>query len=126
MRRGSERPNHVWAYDFCADRTHDGRPLRLLVVVDEYTRECFPIDEGRKLKSVDVLDRVTELFVRRGLPDHIRSDNGPEFTSKRVGDWLSDLGVKALFIETGSPWENRNVEFFNGKMGDKLLNRKIF
>ena len=126
VRRRPERPNHVWAYDFCADRTHDGRSLRLLVVVDEYTRECLSIDVGRKLKSEDVLDRLTELFIRRGLPDHIRSDNGPEFTSKRVRHWLSDLGVKTLFIDPGSPWENGYVESFNGKMRDELLNREIF
>jgi putative transposase len=126
VRRRPERPNHVWAYDFCADRTHDGRPLRLLVVMDEFTRECLSIDVGRKLKSEDVVDRLTELFVRRGLPDHIRSDNGPEFTSKRVMDWLSNLEVKTLFIEPGSPWENGYVESFNGKMRDELLNREIF
>ena len=126
VRRRPEHPNHVWAYDFCADRTHDGRPLRMLVVVDEFTRECLSIDVGRKLKSEDVLERLTELFVRRRLPEHIRSDNGPEFTSKRVRDWLSDLGVKTLFIEPGSPWENGYVESFNGKMRDELLNREIF
>ncbi len=98
----------------------------MLVVVDEFTRECLSIDVGRKLKSEDVLERLTELFVRRGLPDHIRSDNGPEFTAKRVRDWLSFLEVNTLFIEPGSPWENGYVESFNGKMRDKLLNREIF
>ena len=102
VRRRPERPNHVWAYNFCADRTHDGRPLRMLVVVDEFTRECLSIDVSRKLKSDDVLDRLTELFVGRGLPEHIRSDNGPEFTSKGVREWLLRLGVKTLFIEPGS------------------------
>ena len=126
VRRRPERPNHVWAYDFCADRTHDGRPIRMLVVVDEFTRECLSIDVGRKLGSEDVLDRLTELFIKRGLPDHIRSDNGPEFTAKRVRDWLSFLEVNTLFIEPGSPWENGYVESFNGKMRDELLNREIF
>ena len=126
VRRRPERPNHVWAYDFCADRTHDGRPLRLLVVVDEFTRECLSIDVGRKLKSDDVLARLTELFVQRGLPEHIRSDNGPEFTSKRVRNWLSNLGVDPLFIEPGSPWENGCVESFNGRMRDELLNLERF
>ncbi len=126
VRRRPEHPNHVWAYDFCADRTHDGRPIRMLVVVDEFTRECLSIDVGRKLKSEDVLERLVELFVRRGLPDHIRSDNGPEFTAKRVRDWLSFLEVNTLFIEPGSPWENGYVESFNGKMRDELLNREIF
>ena len=126
VRRRPERPNHVWAYDFCADRTHDGRPIRMLVVMDEFTRECLSIDVARKLSSEDVLDRLVELFVRRGLPDHIRSDNGAEFTSKRVRDWLSFLEVNTLFIEPGSPWENGYVESFNGKMRDELLNREIF
>ena len=94
-------------------------------MVDEYTRECLSIDVGRKLKSEDVLDRLTELFVRRGLPEHIRSDNGPEFTSKHVMDWLSDLGVKTLLIEPGSPWKNRYVESFNRKMRDELLDLEI-
>jgi transposase InsO family protein len=126
VRRRPERPNHVWAYDFCADRTHDGRPLRLLAIVDEFTRECLSIDVGRKLKSDDVLARLTELFVQRGLPEHIRSDNGPEFTSKRVRNWLSNLGVNPLFIEPGSPWENGYVESFNGRMRDELLNLERF
>jgi len=126
VRRRPERPNHVWAYDFCADRTHDGRPLRLLTIVDEFTRECLSIDVGRKLKSEDVLARLTDLFVRRGLPEHIRPDNGPEFTSKRVRNWLSNLGVQTLFIEPGSPCENGFVESFNGKLRDELLNLEGF
>jgi len=109
VRRRPECPNHVWAYDSCADRTHDGRPLRLLAVVDEFTRKCLSIDVGRKLKSEDVLARLIELFVQRGLPEHIHSDNGPEFTSKRERNWLSNLGVQRLFIEPGSPWENGYV-----------------
>ncbi len=126
VRRRPEHPNHVWAYDFCADRTHDGRPLRLLAIVDEFTRECLSIDVGRKLKSDDVLARLTELFIQRGLPEHIRSDNGPEFTSKRVRNWLSNLGVQTLFIEPGSPWENGYVESFYGRMRDELLNLERF
>ena len=126
VRRRSERRNHVWAYDFCMDRTHDGRPLRMLAVVDEFTRECLAIEVARKLSSEDVLERLTELFVMRGIPDHIRSDNGSEFTAKRVREWLSGLGVKTLFIERGSPWENGYVESFIGKMRDELLNREVF
>lgn len=126
VRRRPERRNHVWAYDFCGDKTRDGRTLRILVVVDEFTRECLAIDVARKLGSEDVLERLTELFVRRGLPDHIRSDNGPEFTAKRVRHWLSGLGVKTLFIEPGSPWENGYAESFIGKMRDELLNREVF
>lgn len=126
VRKRPEGPNHVWAYDFLSHRTHDGRLFRMLVVVDEFTRECLSIDVARRLTSEDVLDRLTDLFVRRGLPEHIRSDNGPEFTAKRVRDWLSFLEVKTLFIEPGSPWENGYVESFNGKMRDELLRQEIF
>ena len=87
-------------------RTHDGRALRLLTIIDEYSRECLAIDVARKLSSEDVLERLSDLFVRRGVPDHIRSDNGPEFAAKAVRGWLDRVGVKTLFIEPGSPWEN--------------------
>ena len=126
VRRRPERAGHVWAYDFCMDRTSDGRPIRLLVVVDEFTRECLSIDVARKLNSEDVLERLTELFVTRGLPDYIRSDNGAEFTSRRVRNWLSRLGVRTLFIEPASPWENGYVESFNAKLRDELLNLERF
>ena len=106
-------PKHVWAYDFVQDRTHDGRPLRMLTLVDEYTRECLAIDVARRMRAEDVLERLTELFIRRGVPDHIRSDNGAEFTAQAVRDWLAKVGVKTLFIERGSPWENGYVESFN-------------
>ena len=118
--------DHVWAYDFVHDRTHDGRPLRMLTLVDEYTRECLAIDVARRMTSEDVLERLTDLFIHRGVPDHIRSDNGAEFTSKAVREWLAKVGVKTLFIEPGSPWENGYVESFNGKLGDELLAREIF
>ena len=95
--------DHVWAYDFVADRTHDGRPFRLLTLVDEYTRECLSIDVARKMNSDDVLERLSWLFATRGVPEHIRSDNGPEFTAQVVRDWLERVGVKTLFIEPGSP-----------------------
>ena len=126
VRRRPEYRNHVWSYDFCAERTHDGRPLRMLAIVEEFTRESLAIDVGRRLTSEDVLARLTELFVLRGIPDYIRSDNGPEFTAKRVREWLSRLGVKTLFIERGSPWENGYVESFIGKLRDELLNGEIF
>ena len=107
IRLRPEHKDHVWAYDFMHHRTHDGRGLRLLSVVDEYTRECLAIDVERKLNSESVLERLGELFVHRGIPAHIRSDNGPEFTAEAVRDWLSRLGVGTLFIEPGSPWEKR-------------------
>ncbi len=118
--------DHVWAYDFVSVRTHDGRPLRLLVIVDEHTRECLAIDVARRLNSEDVLEQLAWLFVIRGVPEHIRSDNGPEFTAEAVRDWLKRVGVRTLFIEPGSPWENGYVESFNGKLRDELLNREIF
>jgi putative transposase len=118
--------DHVWTYDFVQARTHDGRSLRMLTLVDEYTRECLSIDVGRQLKSEDVLERLTWLFVMRGVPKHIRSDNGSEFTCKAVRSWLAKVGVTTLFIEPGSPWENGYIESFNGKLRDELLNGEIF
>jgi transposase InsO family protein len=126
VRLRPERKDHVWAYDFVQDRTHDGRAFRMLTVVDEYTRECLAIDVGRRVTSEDVLERLSDLFVRRGVPAHIRSDNGPEFTAKQVRAWLGRVGVKALYIEPGSPWENGYCESFNGKLRDELLDREVF
>ncbi len=119
-------PGHVWAYDFVQDRTHDGRRFRMLTVIDEYTRECLAIVVARRLTSDDVLQVLTDLFVDRGPPDHIRSDNGPEFVAKEVRGWLGRVGVKTLFIAPGSPWENGYNESFNGKLRDELLDREIF
>ena len=118
--------DHVWSYDFVQDRTHDGRAFRMLTLIDEYTRECLAIDVARRLTSEDVLERLSDLFVRRGVPDYIRSDNGSEFTAQAVRDWLERVGVKTLFIEPGSPWENGYIESFNGKLRDELLNVEIF
>jgi transposase InsO family protein len=118
--------NHVWSYDFVMDRTSEGRAFRMLTIVDEFTRECLAIDVARKLTSEDVLERLSDLFVRRGVPDHIRSDNGSEFTAKRVREWLERVGVKTVYIEPGSPWENGYVESFNGKLRDELLDREVF
>ena len=118
--------NHVWSYDFVADRTHDGRPIKMLTVIDEYSRECLAIVVERRLQSDDVLSCITELFVKHGPPEHIRSDNGSEFTARVVRQWLKRLGVQTLFIEPGSPWENGYNESFNGKFRDELLNGEIF
>ena len=118
--------NHVWAYDFVLARTHDGRAFRMLTVIDEYSRECLAILVARRLSADDVLQQLTELFVQRGPPDHIRSDNGPEFAASVVRTWLGRIGVKTLFIEPGSPWENGYCESFNGKLRDELLAREIF
>jgi transposase InsO family protein len=118
--------NHVWSYDFMTTRTSDGRALKLLNILDEYTRECLCIRVDRQISSEQVLDELSNLFIFRGIPAHIRSDNGPEFTAKAVRRWLSSLGVKTLFIEPGSPWENGYIESFNGRLRDELLDREIF
>ena len=120
------RRNHVWAYDFVQDRTHDGRAIRMLTVIDEFTRECLAIEVARSLRHDDVLHVLADLFTRHGPPDHIRSDNGSEFTAIAVREWLPRVGVKTLFIEPGSPWENGYNESFNGKLRDELLNGEIF
>lgn len=126
IRLRPERKDHVWSYDFVFDRTRDGRPLRMLTMIDEYTRECLAIDVNRRLNSEDVLTRLADLFIRRGAPEYIRSDNGPEFTAKAVRHWLQRVGVKTLYITPGSPWENGYNESFNGKLRDELLNGEVF
>jgi len=126
VRLRPERKDHVWSYDFVQARTRDGRAFRMLNIIDEFTRECLAIDVARRLTSDDVLERLSDLFVRRGVPGHIRSDNGPEFTAVAVREWLGRLGVGTLFIEPGSPWENGYVESFNGKVRDELLNPEVF
>ena len=126
MRLRPTHRDHVWSYDFVQDRTKEGRPLRMLTIVDEYTRECLSIDVARKLDHEDVLERLAYLFVTRGVPEHLRSDNGSEFTAQAVRDWLARVGVKTLYIEPGSPWENGYIESFNGKLRDELLNREVF
>ena len=118
--------NHVWAYDFVMSRTHNGQAFRMLTVIDEYTHECLAIEVKRKLNSTDVLDCLGRLFLTRSVPEHIRSDNGSEFTAQAVREWLSAAGVRTLFIEPGSPWENGYNESFNGKLRDELLNGEIF
>ena len=126
VRLRPERPNHVWAYDFVEDRTRDGRKLRMLNVVDEYTRECPAIRVGRQLKAADVIDVLSDLFILRGTPGHVRSDNGPEFAAVAVKGWITGVGAKTAYIEPGSPWENGYVESFNGKLRDELLNVEVF
>lgn len=118
--------NHVWSYDFMMTRTHDGRPVKILTLIDEYTRECLRIRADRTIRSDAVVDELSNLFITRGIPEHIRSDNGSEFTAKSVRMWLTDLGVRTLFIEPGSPWENGYIESFNGKLRNELINGEIF
>jgi len=126
VRLRPEHKDHVWSYDFVKEHTENGKAFRVLNIIDEYTRECLAALPERKIKSEDVLDQLFNLFVFRGVPEHIRSDNGPEFTARAVRKWLNHLGVKTLFIEPGSPWENGYIESFNGKMRDELLDREIF
>lgn len=118
--------NHVWAYDFVADRLIDGSKIRFLTVVDEYTRECLALRVGYRLGADDVMDVLTDLFLTYGIPDHIRSDNGSEFTAKSIRKWLRDLQVKTLYIQPASPWENGYNESFNGKFRDEFLDQEIF
>lgn len=120
------RKDHVWSYDMVMSRTTDGRPLRTLVIIDEHTRECLSMHVSRRISSQDVLDQLYELFISRGTPEYIRSDNGPEFTSKAVRSWLENIKVRTLYIEPGSPWENGYVESFIGKLRDELLNGEVF
>lgn len=126
VRLRAEFPKHVWSYDFMEDRTHNGVKFRILNVIDEFTRECLAVRVGRSLTHQAVIEVLTELFCERGVPVHMRSDNGSEFTAKRVRAWLKRLEVRPLYIEPGSPWENGYIESFNGKMRDELLAREIF
>lgn len=126
VRLRPEHKDHIWSYDFVTAWTTNGKAFRILVIIDEYTRECLALLVARHITSQVVIDQLYELFLLRGVPEHIRSDNGPEFTAKAIRKWLNRVGVKALFIEPGSPWENGYVESFNGKLRDELLNGEIF
>ena len=126
IRLRPEYRNHVWSYDFVEDRTHDGRKIRMLNVIDEFTHECLAIRVARKLKAVDVIDVLSDLFILRGVPGHIRSDNGPESVAKAVQVWIRAVGAKTAYIAPGSPWENGYVESFNARMRDELLNGELF
>ena len=119
-------PNHVWAYDFVADRLMDGTKIRFLTVVDEYTRECLALHVDYRLKSDDVMQVLTRLFIERGIPGHIRSDNGSEFKADQIRGWIENLGVEPLYIEPGSPWENGYNESFNGRLRDEFLKTEVF
>ena len=118
--------NHVWSYDFVHHATHDGRTLRLLTLLDEFSRESLAIEVRRRFSGAEVIEGLSDVMLIHGIPEHIRSDNGPEMTSKRVRNWLEQIGSQTLFIEPGSPWENGYNESFNGKLRDELLNGEIF
>lgn len=125
-RRRAERKDHVWAWDFVFDKTVAGAPLKWLSIVDEYTRECLALKCDRSITSEDVIDTLAELFAMRGVPEHIRSDNGPEFVAKAIQRWLEQLGVEALYIEPGSPWENGYAESFHSRLRDEFLATEEF
>jgi len=126
VRLRPEHPNHVWSYDFVQDRTHDGRILRTLIIIDEITKEAIMIRVKRKLNSTDVVDALTDLFILRGPHKFIRSDYGAEFVAEKVRAWIAAVGAKTAFIEPGSPWENGYCESFNARFHDELLNGEVF
>lgn len=126
IRKRPRYRNHVWSYDFVSDRTHDGKPFRILNILDEYSRECLASVVQRRINSQDVILILADLFLKHGCPKYIRSDNGPEFVAKRLMSWFQTLDVQPLFITKGSPWENGYCESFNGKMRYEFLNGEIF
>lgn len=126
IRLRPERKNHVWSYDFVSDTTRDGKPFKILNIIDEYTRECLASFVARRIRSREVLLVLADLFLKHGQPEHIRSDNGPEFIAKILRHWFKTIGVGPLYIEPGSPWENGYCESFNGKMRYQLLDGELF
>mgnify|MGYP003338964650 FL=1 len=126
IRLRPEHRNHVWSYDFVEAQTRDGRKLRLMTLIDEFSRECLAIRVARRINGMAVLETMADAMIAHGVPEHIRSDNGPEMTAKIVRGWLAGVGTQTLYIEPGSPWENGYCESFNGKLRDELLNGEIF
>jgi putative transposase len=121
----AERLNHVWSWDFVADRTDNGGRLRILCLIDEYSRECLALHVARKLTAKDLIEVMERLVAERGVPEHIRSDNGSEFIARLLQKWLAERRVKTLYIEPGSPWQNGHVESFNGSLRDECLDREL-
>lgn len=126
VRRPAEHKDHVWAWDFLHDRTTDGRALKWLTLVDEYTRECLALEVRRGMTAGAVSEVLAGVVRRRGAPMHIRSDNGPEFIAKAIRSWMTGAGLETLYIEPGAPWENGYAESFNSKVRDELLNAEEF
>lgn len=125
-RRRAEGANHVWSYDFVADQTEDGRMLRFLSMVDEYTRECLALEVERSMGTAEVIAILGQCIADRGAPQLLRSDNGPEFIARAIQAWLGQAGVDTAYIAPGSPWENAYVESFNSRLRDEFLNRELF
>ena len=126
VRHRPQHRNHVWSYDFLTDRTEDGRQIRVLAVIDEYTRECLAIEVARSFTARDIILTLQYLFAIRGAPEHLRSDNGPEFVAKEIQQWLAQANVRTLYIQKASPWENGYIESFNSRLRDELLKRELF
>lgn len=126
IRLRPEWKNHVWAYDFVQCRTAEGKAFCVLVVVDEYSRECLALHVARSIRAEQVMHVLADVFLSRGVPDNLRSDNGPEFIARALKKWLAGLGVQTHYIEPGSPWENGYCESFNGKLRDNLLDGELF
>jgi transposase InsO family protein len=126
IRLRPECRNHVWSFDFVEAQTHDGRRIRLMTLIDEFTRKCLAIRVARRINAIGVIETLADAMLMNGIPAHIRSDNGPEMVAKVLREWLKALGTKSLYIEPGSPWENGYCESFNGKLRDELLNGEIF
>ena len=126
IRLRPEHSNHVWSYDFVEDRTHNGRKFRMLNIIDEFTRECLAIRIDRKLNSTDVIDALSDLFILRGVPGHVRSDNGPEFVSVAILEWIAGAGISTVLNDPGKPWQNGADESFNGKFRDECLSVEWF
>lgn len=126
LRRRAEHKDHVWCVDFIHDRDERGRPLKWLSVVDEFTRECLALEVERSIPAAGVVEVLTELFLIRGVPRHVRSDNGPEFVASAIRRLASVTGMKTLYIEPGAPWENGYAESFHGRLRDELLNAELF
>jgi putative transposase len=125
-RRRAEYIDHVWSYDFAMDATEDGRRLKVMPIVDEYSRECLALDTERSITAEDLIETLDRLFTKRGQPAYIRSDNGPEFIAEAIKHWLAASGVGTLYIEPGAPWENAYSETFMSRLRDELLNREVF
>jgi putative transposase len=126
QRQKAQRPRQVWSWDFVHDQTEDGSRLRILTLMDEHTRQCLTMHVARSIRAVDVITVAEAAIARYGAPEHLRSDNGPEFIAYAVQDWLERTGIKTMYIEPGAPWENGHIESFHDKLRDECLNRELF
>jgi transposase InsO family protein len=126
QREKAQRPRQVWSWDFVHDQTEEGSSLRILMLIDEHTRQCLAMHVARSIRAVDVITVVEAAIARYGAPEHLRSDNGPEFIANAVQDWLGASAIKTMYITPGAPWENGHIESFHDKLRDECLNREIF